>query len=72
MVEMYEIDRNALAQMVAAHASGLSDATPEQTDFETADEMIALLETKLNEAGPCPRCGGDHSWCQNVQPGEFG
>lgn len=20
----------------------------------------------------CPRCGGDHSWCQSVQPGEFG
>lgn len=21
--------------------------------------------------GPCPRCGGDHNWCQQVSSNEF-
>ncbi len=70
---MYTISRDALARMVAAHSSGMFNANPEQADFEIADKMIALLESELSEdRGPCPRCGGDHSWCQMVQPGEYG
>lgn len=66
----YTIDRDILAQMVAAHTSGHDKAIPEQDDFEHADAMLALLEERLKEV--CPRCGGDHSWCQMVQPGEYG
>ena len=66
----YAIDRNQLAQMVAAHTSGYEKATAEQEDFEIADEMLAFLEERLKPT--CPRCGGDHSWCQMVQDGEFG
>lgn len=71
-LEAYNISRDLLARMVAAHTSGMYNAIPEQDDFDHADAMIALLESRLNDSGPCPRCGGDHSWCQNVQPGEFG
>jgi hypothetical protein len=69
----YQIDRDELAHMVACHTSGLHDALPEQADYDIADKMLKMLEDDLSgENGPCPRCGGDHSWCQNVQPGEFG
>lgn len=69
----YSIDREKLAQMVASHTSGMEDAIPEQVDFEIADKMLKLLEEEISgENGPCTRCGGDHSWCQTVQPGEFG
>lgn len=64
----YSIDRDELAQMVAAHTSGVADALPEQDDYDIADKFVKELDAE----GPCPRCGGDHSWCQNVQPGEFG
>lgn len=71
--EPYSIDRDQLARMVACHTSGMSGSIPEQMDYDNADAMLALLESKLSgEDGPCPRCGGDHSWCQNVQSGEFG
>lgn len=71
--EPYSIPRDRLAQMVAAHTSGLEDAIPEQVDFEIADKMLKMLEEEISgENGPCTRCGGDHSWCQTVQPGEFG
>lgn len=43
----YSIDRLQLAQMVAAHTSGLSDAIAEQDDLVMADEMLALLEASL-------------------------
>jgi len=33
--------------MVAAHTSGLFNATPEQADFDNADAMIKLLEENL-------------------------
>lgn len=69
----YSIDRDVLAQMVAAHTCGISDAIPEQQDFDMADKMLKMLEEELSEdRGPCPRCQGDHSWCQMVQPGEYG
>lgn len=71
--EPYSISREQLAQMVAAHTCGLADAIPEQQDFDIADKMLKLLEDELAEdRGPCPRCRGDHSWCQSVQPGEYG
>lgn len=71
--EPYSIDRDKLAQMVAAHTSGLADAIAEQQDFDIADGMLKLLEDELSgEKGPCPRCGGDHSWCQSVRSGEYG
>ena len=31
-----------------------------------------MTSTIEDEDESCPRCGGDHSWCQSVQPGEFG
>lgn len=34
------------------------------------EEEIVKLQAEENET--CPRCGGDHSWCQSVQPGEYG
>lgn len=70
--EPYFIKRETLAQMVAAHTCGLADAIPEQADFDIADDFLAQLEVKLGQEGPCPRCGGDHNWCQSVQPGEYG
>lgn len=69
----YSISRDLLAHMVAAHTSKKFNAIPEQEDFDNADAMIKLLEKRLSEKDqPCPRCGGDHSWCSTVQPGEFG
>lgn len=47
--EMYIISRDLLARMVAAHTSGMFNAIPEQADFEHADAMIALLESRLSE-----------------------
>lgn len=47
--EPYSISRNLLAQMVAAHTSGLYNAIPEQEDFDNADAMIDLLEKRLQE-----------------------
>lgn len=66
--EPYSIDRDELAHMIACHTSGLHDAIAEQDDYDIADKFIK----ELDDSGPCPRCGGDHSWCQNVQSGEFG
>lgn len=71
----YVIDRGQLARMVACYSSQKFGAIAEQADFDVADEILNLIESKVMEQaerGPCPRCGGDHSWCQNVQPGEFG
>jgi hypothetical protein len=47
--EPYSISRELLAQMVAAHTSGMFNAIPEQADFDNADAMISLLETRLSE-----------------------
>jgi hypothetical protein len=44
----YAIKRDKLAQMVAAHTSGLHDAIAEQEDFIIADELLALLESRLS------------------------
>lgn len=43
----YSISRELLAQMVAAHTSGLFNSIPEQADFDNADAMIKLLEENL-------------------------
>ena len=43
----YSISRELLAQMVAAHTSGMFNAVPEQADFDNADAMIKLLEENL-------------------------
>ncbi len=45
----YAIDRNQLAQMIAAHTCGLADAIPEQVDFDIADAMLRQLEMRLTE-----------------------
>lgn len=42
--EPYSIDRDDLAKMVAAHTSGLSDAIPEQDDYDTADDILIRLD----------------------------
>jgi hypothetical protein len=41
----------------------------------TKEGVVPKEETgleDLEEDYTCPRCGGDHSWCQSVQPGEYG
>lgn len=43
----YRISRNLLARMVAAHTSKTYNAIPEQEDFDNADAMIDLLESRL-------------------------
>lgn len=43
----YNISRDLLARMVAAHASGMYNAIPEQADVDNADAMIAFLEERL-------------------------
>lgn len=45
--EAYQIDREELAKMVAAHISGIKDAIPEQADYDNADGMIAFLEEAI-------------------------
>lgn len=47
--KMYSIDREQLAQMIAAHTCGMSDAIPEQPDFDIADEMLGLMERRIHE-----------------------
>lgn len=42
----YRIKRDVLAQMVAAHISGLRKAIPEQDDYDTADDILKLLEKR--------------------------
>lgn len=47
--KMYSIDRETLAQMVAAHTCGIADAIPEDVDFDIADEMLQLMERRIRE-----------------------
>ena len=44
--EPYSIDREQVAQMVAAHISGLKDAKPEASDYEHADNFIKTLDSE--------------------------
>ena len=44
--EAYSIDRDVLAQMVAAHISGLKDAKPEASDYAHADNIIKTLDSE--------------------------
>lgn len=44
--EPYSIDRDHLAQMVAAHTSGLTGAVAEQDDYDTADDILLLLKKR--------------------------
>lgn len=46
-MEPYSIPRETLAQMCAAHTSGIVDAHPIQADFDSADAMIDLLESRI-------------------------
>lgn len=41
-------DKVKLAQMIAAHTSGLQFAHPEQADFDIAGEAIKVIETLIN------------------------
>lgn len=49
VLKEYSISRDLLARMVAAHTCGVFNAIPEQADFDNADAMIALLESRLND-----------------------
>lgn len=45
----YRINRDQLAQMVAAHASGFPDAIPEQIDYDFADDTLRRLEAHVGK-----------------------
>jgi hypothetical protein len=40
-----------------------------RTKSEPVKEETGLGD--LEDDYICPRCGGDHAWCQSVQPGEY-
>lgn len=46
--EPFELTREKLAQMVAAHASGVGTAIPEKDDFDLADVLLMLIENELS------------------------
>ncbi len=46
--------------------SGLGDLSEEYEQI--ADKIINVNK----DDDVCPRCGGDHTWCQNVRPDEYG
>jgi hypothetical protein len=43
----YVLDRELLAHMVAAHASGKYNALAEQVDYDIADAMLTVMENRL-------------------------
>lgn len=43
----YQLDREELAKMVAAHVSGIIGAFPEQDDYIIADKMIELCNSEI-------------------------
>lgn len=47
--KMYTLRRKELAQKIAAHASGFEDAVPEQFDLDLADEVIELINKRLDD-----------------------
>ena len=46
--EPFELTRERLAQLLAAHTSGIRDAIPEQADFDLAYALLQLIEKELS------------------------
>ena len=46
-MEPYSIPRDTLAQMIAAHISGIADANPDNGDYDLADRFIRDIENSL-------------------------
>ena len=47
-MEAYSIDANVLAQMIAAHTSGIADAIAEQEDLDLATSLIKQIDERFN------------------------
>lgn len=45
--ESFELTRGHLAQLLAAHTSGVRDAKPEEDDFDLADVLLKIVEKEL-------------------------
>ena len=43
----FDLTREKLAQLLAAHTSGFRDAVPEKDDFDLADVVLRLVEKEL-------------------------
>ena len=52
MREPYSIDREQIAQMVAAHLSGFKDAKADISDYVLADAFIASIDKSVEVDSP--------------------
>lgn len=46
--EPFDLTREKLAQLLAAHTSGIRDAIPEQDDFDLADCLLKIAEKEID------------------------